>query len=145
MAEQKGSSSKIMVITLVAAVALMAVVVPFAYVGKPIGKAGNADDVDSRIAPVAQLELAKAAPAATGPRDGKTIFETVCAACHATGAAGAPKAGDKAAWAPRIAQGMPALINSVTNGKNAMPAKGGANLSDDEIKSVVKYITDLAK
>ncbi|MCE1242328.1 c-type cytochrome [Oryzomicrobium sp.] len=145
MAEQKGSSSKIMVITLVAAVALMAVVVPFAYVGKPIGKAANSDDVDSRIAPVAQLELAKAAPVATGPRDGKTIFETVCAACHATGAAGAPKAGDKAAWAPRIAQGMPALINSVTHGKNAMPAKGGADLSDDEIKSVVKYITDLAK
>ena len=145
MAEQKGSSSKIMVITLAAAVALMAVAVPFSYIGKPIGRAGNTDDADSRIAPVAQLELAKAAPAATGPRDGKTIFETICAACHATGAAGAPKAGDKAAWAPRIAQGMPTLINSATNGKNAMPARGGANLSDDEVKAAVKYITDLAK
>ena len=88
---------------------------------------------------------AQRAAAPAGPVDPKATYNGVCAACHATGAAGAPKAGDKAAWAPRIAQGMPALINSVTHGKNAMPAKGGADLSDDEIKSVVKYITDLAK
>ena len=67
-------------------------------------------------------------------------------ACHASGAAGAPKTGDKAAWAPRIATGIPALIKSATNGKNAMPAKGGAaDLSDGEIKAAVEYIVGQAK
>ena len=104
------------------------------------------DEVDIRIQPVAKFELSKAeAPAASGPRDGATIYNTVCGACHNTGAAGAPKIDDKAAWAPRLATGKDALIKSVTNGKNAMPAKGGAVLSDVEIKSVVEYVMGKAK
>jgi cytochrome c5 len=59
---------------------------------------------------------------------------------------GAPKAGDKAAWAPRIATGTAALINSVTNGKGAMPPKGGgADLTDAEIKAAVEHLVGLAK
>jgi cytochrome c5 len=69
----------------------------------------------------------------------------VCGACHNTGAAGAPKIDDKAAWAPRVAQGKAALITSVTNGKGAMPPKGGATLSDDEIKGVVDYVLSKVK
>ncbi|HQO29833.1 MAG TPA: c-type cytochrome, partial [Accumulibacter sp.] len=70
----------------------------------------------------------------------------VCNACHGTGAAGAPKAGDKAAWAPRIAAGMPALLESATKGKNAMPPKGGAaDLSDAELKAAVEHLVGLAK
>ncbi len=80
-----------------------------------------------------------------GPRDGATIYNTVCGACHNTGAAGAPKIDDKAAWAPRLAQGKDGLIKSVTNGKGAMPPKGGATLSDDEIKGVVDYVLGKVK
>ncbi len=106
----------------------------------------NNDEADVRIQPVAKFELAKAeAPAASGPRDGVTIFNTVCGACHNTGAAGAPKIDDKAAWAPRLAQGKDALIKSVTNGKNAMPPKGGATLSDVEVKNAVEYVMGRAK
>lgn len=88
---------------------------------------------------------AKAAPAA-GKADGKKIFETTCIVCHGTGVAGAPKAGDKAAWAPRLKTGMNALYTSALNGKNAMPPRGGNNaLSDAEVKAAVDYLTGLAK
>jgi cytochrome c5 len=67
-------------------------------------------------------------------------------ACHATGVAGAPKTGDKAAWAPRIAAGSEALIRNVTNGKGAMPPKGGAvDLSVAEIKAAVDFLVGKSK
>lgn len=147
MAEQHSSKS-IMWATIIAAIVLIAIVYPLtANKGSAPANASNAaDEADIRIQPVARFELAKAeAPVASGPRDGATIYNTVCGACHNTGAAGAPKMDDKAAWAPRLATGKDALIKSVTNGKNAMPAKGGATLSDDEIKSVVEYVIGKAK
>lgn len=147
MAEQHSSKS-IMYAVIGAAVLLVLIVVPFAFSGKPSGAAGgSAEDADARIAPVAHVEVQGAAAKSDGkPRDGKTIYSTVCTACHGTGAAGAPKAGDKAAWGPRIAKGMPALIKSATNGLNAMPPKGGAaDLTDAELKSAVEYLTGLAK
>jgi cytochrome c5 len=62
------------------------------------------------------------------------------------GAAGAPKQGDKAAWAPRIKNGNGTLYASAIKGKNAMPAKGGnASLSDDDVKSVVDFMVSQAK
>ena len=74
------------------------------------------------------------------------MFNTVCGACHNTGVAGAPKSGDKAAWAPRIALGNDALYASAIAGKGAMPPKGGAaDLSDDEIKGAVDHLVGLAK
>lgn len=70
-----------------------------------------------------------------------TIYRSSCAACHDSGAAGAPKLGDKAAWAPRIKAGKEALYNSALKGKNAMPPKGGnASLSDGDVKLVVDYM-----
>ncbi|HEX9180769.1 MAG TPA: c-type cytochrome, partial [Burkholderiales bacterium] len=87
------------------------------------------------------------APAAAPAADkGKKTYETSCAACHATGAAGAPKFGDKAAWGPRIATGKPALYSSALKGKGAMPPKGGnAGLADDDVKAAVDYMVSQAK
>lgn len=61
------------------------------------------------------------------------------------GVAGAPKVGDKAAWAPRIAQGVDALTASAIKGKGAMPPKGGSNASEAEIRAVVQYFVAQAK
>jgi cytochrome c5 len=66
-------------------------------------------------------------------------------ACHAAGVAGAPKFGDKGAWAPRIAQGVPALVNSALKGKGAMPPKGGSSAPDTEVKAAVEYMVNAAK
>ena len=147
MAEQY-SSKGIMIVTIIVTVILIAVVVPFSMKGsKSAADANNGDQAESRIQPVAKFELAKAAPAvAAGPKDGTTVYNTVCGACHNTGVAGAPKAGDKAAWAPRIATGNDALYASAIAGKGAMPPKGGAaDLSDDEIKGAVDHLVGLAK
>ena len=75
-------------------------------------------------------------------------YKSTCAACHDAGVAGAPKLGDKAAWAPRIKQGKDALYNSAIKGKpgTAMMAKGGAaNLSDADVKAVVDMMMAKAK
>ena len=88
-----------------------------------------------------------AAPATAGDSaKGKSVYESSCAACHTAGVAGAPKPGDKAAWAPRLKTGKDALYASVIKGKGAMPPKGGnASLADADIKAAVDYLTGLAK
>ena len=84
--------------------------------------------------------------AASGPADGKGTYDKVCSVCHAAGVAGAPKFGDKAAWAPRIATGPAALHNSALKGKNAMPPKGGmTTLSDNDVVAAVDYMVKAAK
>jgi len=94
----------------------------------------------------ASADQAAAAPSAGGAVDGKKVFDGVCMACHATGAAGAPKLGDKAAWGPRLAQGADTLHKHAISGLNAMPPKGGnAALSDDEVKAAVDYMVAQAK
>ena len=87
-----------------------------------------------------------AAPAGNDAGKGKSIYDTSCAACHAAGVAGAPKAGDKAAWAPRLKTGKDVLYASVIKGKGAMPPKGGnASASDADLKAAVDYLVGLAK
>jgi cytochrome c5 len=74
--------------------------------------------------------------------DGEAIYNTKCVVCHGSGVAGAPKFGDKEAWAPRIATGMDALLSSATNGKNAMPPKGTCmECSEDDLKAAIEYMT----
>ncbi|HEX5126805.1 MAG TPA: c-type cytochrome [Rhodocyclaceae bacterium] len=104
------------------------------------------------IAPVAHVAMADesaataSAAAPAGKADGKKVFESVCTACHTPGAAGAPKFGDKAAWAPRIATGIDSLYHSALNGKNVMPPRGGnPSLSDAEVKAAVDYMVAAAK
>jgi cytochrome c5 len=78
--------------------------------------------------------------------DGKAVYEGTCVVCHGTGAVGSPKFGDKAAWAPRIAQGKTALLASALNGKNAMPPTGGnSNLTPDEVSAAIDYMISAAK
>ncbi len=104
-------------------------------------------------APVAVAVVAVATPGAAAPAaaggdaaKGKSVYDAACMACHAAGVAGAPKTGDKAAWAPRLNTGKDALYASAIKGKGAMPPKGGnASLSDADIKAAVDYLAGLAK
>ena len=77
-------------------------------------------------------------------RTGEAVFQGQCAACHATGAAGAPKLGDAAAWAPRIATGFEALVQSALKGKGAMAPQGGGDFDDTEIARGVAYMANAA-
>lgn len=97
-------------------------------------------------APAAPAPVPAAAPAAAVAANGEALYKQACTVCHAAGVAGAPKTGDKAAWAPRIAQGLEAMTASAIKGKGAMPPKGGAmSASDAEIKAAVQYLFDRAK
>ncbi len=104
--------------------------------------------IEKRIAPVGQVNTGAVAPAAAaaGPVDGKAIYEQACFACHGTGAAGAPKFGDKGAWGPRIGQGLDTLFTHAMNGFKGMPPRGGrADLDDDSVKAAVKYMVEHGK
>ena len=89
---------------------------------------------------MAALLVSSGARAADAP-NGKAIYDKNCMACHSTGAAGAPKLGDVAAWSARVATGLPALLASAAKGKGVMPPRGGnAALTDAELKAVVTYM-----
>jgi cytochrome c5 len=103
---------------------------------------GDEEAVNKRIAPVARVELAAPAAAAPGQRTGEQLYKAICGACHEAGVAGAPKTGDKAAWAPRIALGLDGLMKSATAGKNAMPPKGGSDANEVELARAIVYITN---
>jgi len=101
-----------------------------------------------RIKPVGTVVLAEAG-AASGNLSGQQVFAQVCKTCHETGLAGAPKAGDKAAWAPRIAEGENTLVQHAIAGyqgkTGVMPPKGGnPDLTDDEVHRAVVYLADQA-
>ncbi|MEZ8083120.1 c-type cytochrome [Enterovibrio norvegicus] len=105
--------------------------------------------IAERIAPVGSVYLEGEAPVETaavpsGPRAGDAVYNTYCMACHSTGAAGAPKAGDAAAWEPRLAQGKDTLLSHAINGFNGMPAKGTCmDCSDDEIVAAIDHMLSL--
>ena len=123
---------------------------PNAPVAPATGSAPAAAPVAAAAAtPAAGAVMPVAAPAAgakSADAGGKATYDSVCNVCHGAGVAGAPKLGDKAAWAPRVAAGKPALYNSALKGKGAMPPKGGnASLSDDAVKAAVDYMVSAAK
>jgi cytochrome c5 len=119
--------------------------------------------IDQRLAPIgdvqvsgnAATQMASANPAASpntatvapGPaKSGKQIWEGTCQACHASGLLGAPKIGDKSAWAPRIAKGMDMLKNHALHGFNQMPAKGGNTaLTDEDVVKALDYMVGQSK
>ena len=103
-------------------------------------------------APVAAAPAAAPAPApapaaaqTASAGSGEALYKQACFVCHAAGVAGAPKLGDKAAWAPRLQQGVPALVQSAMKGKGAMPPKGGTNASEQELAAAVQYMVNAAK
>lgn len=98
--------------------------------------------VNQRIAPVGQVTLMAAAASGGGERSGEQLYQAVCAACHGTGAAGAPKVGDNGAWAPRLKQGLDGLMKSALNGKNAMPPKGGSDATEAELARAIVYMAN---
>lgn len=75
-------------------------------------------------------------------QSGEQVYKAQCAACHASGAVGAPKFGDSAAWGPRIKTGFDSLVQSALKGKNAMSAQGGGAFSDVEIARAVAYMAN---
>jgi cytochrome c5 len=107
---------------------------------KPVGQVNIAGEPGSEPAPAA--EPAAAGAEGAGPKSGEQVYQANCIACHGTGAAGAPKMGDAAAWAPRIAKGIDALLASATKGLNAMPPKGLCMAcSEEELKGAIEYMT----
>ena len=98
--------------------------------------------VTTAMASLALVGMVSVANAA----EGQKIYQQACFACHATGAAGAPKLDDKAAWKDRLAKGNDTLYKHAINGFNAMPAKGGrADLSDADVKAAVDYMVSQVK
>ncbi len=147
----------------VAVVAVLAVTVFRDMTGSTV-HAASADStatkstVEERIKPSAEVSIATSRPVTSsnaagssnasgaGSKVGETTYNALCMGCHASGALGSPKFGDKAAWAPRIAQGMETLYNSALKGKKSMPAKGGnPGLSDADVKATVDYMVAAAK
>lgn len=99
---------------------------------------------------VMSFSLTDAHAATYNAAAGKAVYTASCAGCHGAGIMGAPKTGDKAAWAPRIAQGMDVLVNKSVTGyqgkKGAMPAKGGnAKLTNAQVGNAVAYMVSLSK
>ncbi|HET8897574.1 MAG TPA: c-type cytochrome [Rhodanobacteraceae bacterium] len=119
----------------------------------PVG-AVYAGDTGRAAMQAAQDAAAKAAAAQVaygGTTDGKEIYDHLCHSCHTAGVAGAPKLGDKANWAPRIAEGIDTLIKHATDGYtgpdgNVMPAKGGnPALTSEQVANTVKWIVSQSK
>ena len=107
---------------------------------KPAAGATNVEkSLEERIQKVGAVEIRDAN---REMKTGDAVYIAQCSACHANGAAGAPKFGDKAAWAPRIKTGFDALWNSALKGKNAMGAQGGGDFEDFEIARAVVYLAN---
>ena len=107
---------------------------------KPVGSTPEVVPGPSPLVPAPAPAVVAAAGDAGKPAaaDGKVVYDGNCQACHAAGVAGAPKLGDKAAWAPRLGAGAAALQTAAIKGKNAMPPKGGnLSLADADVKAAV--------
>ncbi|MCO5400684.1 c-type cytochrome [Ralstonia soli] len=111
----------------------------------PQAAAPTAAPAAAAPAPAAAAPAPAAAPQASAGDVGKKVYDSTCQMCHAAGVAGAPKFGDKAAWAPRIAEGKAKMYDIALHGKGAMPPKGTYAGSDDDVKAAVDYMAAAAK
>jgi cytochrome c5 len=120
------------------------------------------EDIAMRLKPVVTLDDIRNPTASPGSGGGDTmvasaaaddnasktpdqLYQGACLACHTTGAAGAPKIGDAAAWSGRLGKGVDGLVASAVSGIGAMPPRGGSQYDDEQIRSVVEYILDNSK
>lgn len=104
--------------------------------------AGSVDSQKATAARIQKVGMVEVRDANRPLANGEAVFKGQCAACHATGAAGAPKFGDTAAWAARITSGFDALVHSALKGKGAMAPQGGGDFSDTEIARAVAYMAN---
>ena len=137
----------IVVIVLAFAVPVIGIILLVQLVTSERGADPNAltpESVAKRIQPVGHVEFgAGGGGAAAGGKSGEEVVKTTCAACHQTGVAGAPKIGDRAAWAPRIKEGLNEMVKDAIKGIRGMPPKGGnASLSDDEVARAVVFMAN---
>ena len=109
------------------------------------------EDIAMRLQPVISLDEMRSsmtvasAAADTANKSPDQLYQGACLACHSTGAAGAPKIGDAAAWKARLAKGLDALVSSAINGIGAMPPRGGSQFNDDQVRATVEYILSESK
>lgn len=109
---------------------------------KPQAGASNSPEaVEARIQKVGAVEIKDANRAA---RSGDEVYKAQCSACHAVGAAGAPKFGDAGAWGARIVKGYDTLLTSALKGKGAMGAQAGGEFEDFEIGRAVVHMANAA-
>ena len=131
-------------VALIAPIVIIILLANFVSSGVRVGAgadAMSAERIAERIRPVASLEL-RDASVPQEPRAAEVVYKSACAACHDNGVAGAPKHNDKASWAPRIASGFEALLQSALKGKGGMPAQSGGEFSDFEIARAVVYMAN---
>lgn len=139
----------VVVIVLAFVVPVLVIVLLVKFVtGEKLEGAGSssmsAEAIAERLRPIGAVVLAEAG-GTRALQSGEAVYKLACAACHATGAANAPKAGDAAAWGPRIKQGYETLVRHAVGGLNAMPAKGGnPDLDPLEVARAVAYMANLA-
>ena len=107
--------------------------------------AANAEAAPAVAAAAPAAEAPAAAPALSAAVEGKALYDKACFACHAAGVAGAPKFGDKAAWAPYVATGIDTMLKVAISGKGAMPPRGASTATDDELRATIQYMVDHAK
>lgn len=135
----------LVVLAFVVPVIVIILIATFVASGERPGAGSNwnaPEQVAARIAPVAKFEL-KDVNAPKVLQTGEQVYKAICATCHATGAAGAPKMGDSAAWGPRIGQGYETLLKHAIEGIRAMPPKGGnPDLDDVEVARAIVYMAN---
>ncbi len=140
-ARASGQSSSTL-LTSIAAVLVVGIVAFTLLAGSGV-KVPDAETTSSLILPVANIKLSAAPAVPKGAKTGEQVVTAICGACHNTGAAGAPKVGDNAAWAGRLGLGLDGLTKSAIAGKNAMPARGGgADLTDEEIARAIAFMAN---
>ncbi len=131
------------------AIPIVIIVMLVAYVGNnpKTGAGSNAQSpeaIAARLKPVADEGFTLVD--ASGPRQlkaGADVYNAACAACHASGAAGAPKFGDAGAWGGRLKQGYDTLVSHAIKGIRGMPAKGGnPDLNDVEVARAVVHMAN---
>jgi cytochrome c5 len=145
--DQSASTSQVFVSTMktfvVPVVVVLGLIAYLAASSRPdlVKSSNEPEAVAARIQKVGFVGIKDANRAA---RSGEDVFKAQCSACHATGAAGAPKFGDAGAWGARIGKGYDALLTSALKGKGNMGPQGGGDFEDFEIGRGVAYMANAA-